>query len=98
VHAVVSHGGSTAIDALAFDLPLVLAPVWTDNFITAQKIESAGAGVRVRYGRVDAAGLRDAVRTVLADSTCRARAREIGASLRAAGGTAAAADFVAALV
>lgn len=97
VQAVVSHGGSTALDALAFDRPLVLAPVWTDNFVTARKIVDAGAGVRVRYGRVDAAGLRDAVRAVLGEPAYGARAAQIGATLRAAGGTAAAADCVAAL-
>ncbi|MFO1314005.1 MAG: glycosyltransferase [Burkholderiales bacterium] len=97
VHAVVSHGGSTALDALAFDRPLVLAPVWTDNFVTAQRIVDAGAGLRVRYGRIGPERLREAVRAVLTEPEYRAHAAEVGTSLRAAGGTVAAADLVAAL-
>ncbi len=97
VQAALTHGGSTALDALAFDLPQVVAPVWTDNFITARKLVAAGAAVRVRYGRASAPDLRDAVLAVLRDERYRAQARVAGASLRAAGGTAAAADHVVAL-
>jgi MGT family glycosyltransferase len=97
VQAVVTHGGSTALDALAHDLPQVVAPVWTDNFITARKLADAGAAVRVRFGRATARDLRDAVRAVRDEPRFRDAARTAGASLRAAGGTAAAAGFVARL-
>lgn len=97
VQAVLTHGGSTALDALAFDLPQVVAPVWTDNFITAGKLVASGAAVRVRYGRASAHDLHEAVQAVLHDERYRAQARVAGASLRDAGGTAAAADHVVAL-
>ena len=54
VDAVVSHGGSFAFEALAYGVPLVVAPFWTDQFATAGEIVAAGAGIRVRYGRVTA--------------------------------------------
>lgn len=97
VDASVTHGGSFAFEALAHGVPLVVAPVWTDNFITATNVVDAGAGVRVRYGRVGPEGLRDAVRAVLSRPEYKARAADVGAKLRAAGGTVAAADCVAAL-
>jgi MGT family glycosyltransferase len=94
MNAAISHGGSTANDTLAFGVPLVLAPIWTDNFVTAQKIVDAGAGIRVKYGRVGAEELRRAVHDVLERPAFRQAAQAIQASFVAAGGTRAAADQV----
>lgn len=97
VDACLSHGGTFAVESLAHGVPLVLAPVWTDQFATARAIVAAGAGVRVRYGRVGADELRQAVRAVLLDPRYRAAARSAQTGLLAAGGTSAAADHVVAL-
>lgn len=98
VDAVVTAGGSLAFEALAFGVPLVLAPVWTDQFATAGQIAAAGAGIRVRYARVTAEELRAAVRRALHEPALRKAAAAAQASLRAAGGTRAAADLCAAVV
>ncbi|MFE3055848.1 glycosyltransferase [Nocardia sp. NPDC059239] len=98
VDAVVCHGGhNTACEALAHGLPLVVAPIRDDQPIVAAQIERAGAGVRVRFGRVRAPELRDALRAVLDNPAYRAAARRIQASFDAAGGAAAAADHLAEL-
>jgi len=97
VDAVVSHGGGFAFEALAFGVPLVLAPVWSDQFATTQQVVAAGAGIRVRYGRVGVEEMRTAVRAVLDDPAYRRAAQLAASGLRGAGGTAAAADFVAAV-
>jgi UDP:flavonoid glycosyltransferase YjiC (YdhE family) len=52
----------------------------------------AGAGVTVRYGRVQADELRTALGTVLDDSSFREAAARVGASFSAAGGVSEAAD------
>lgn len=93
--AVISHGGhNTVCEALSFGLPLVLAPVRDDQPIVADQVVRAGAGVRVRFGRVRAPELRDAVDVALASPDLRAAAGRVGASLLAAGGAVAAAEAV----
>lgn len=58
---VVCHGGSgTVLGALAAGLPLVLTPMFSDQFPNAETIANAGAGVVT-----DHAGLRAAIEHVL---------------------------------
>ncbi|HVO88689.1 MAG TPA: nucleotide disphospho-sugar-binding domain-containing protein [Casimicrobiaceae bacterium] len=98
VDAVLTHGGAgTVHEALAFGVPMVVAPVMHDEFLNAGKLVSTGAGVRIKYGRPDAATLRSAVFEVLRNPTYRAVAQRFGQSYRRAGGTRIAADWVAQL-
>lgn len=91
--AVVCHAGhNTVCEALAYGLPLVVAPIRDDQPIVARQVVEAGAGVRVRFGRTRAEELRDALTAVLDDPGPRRAARRIQASFAAAGGAAAAAD------
>ncbi|MFG2875645.1 glycosyltransferase [Streptomyces sp. NPDC048337] len=91
--AVVCHGGhNTVCEALAYGLPLVVAPIRDDQPIVAQQVVRAGAGVRVRFGRTRAEELRDALTAVLDEPGPRRSARRIQASFAAAGGAAASAD------
>ncbi|MCX5193058.1 glycosyltransferase [Streptomyces sp. NBC_00249] len=91
--AVVCHAGhNTVCEALAYGLPLVLAPIRDDQPIVARQVVEAGAGVRVRFGRTRAEELRDALTAVLDEPGPRRAARRIQASFAAAGGAAAAAD------
>ncbi|MFF1338571.1 glycosyltransferase [Streptomyces sp. NPDC058290] len=91
--AVVCHGGhNTVCEALAYGLPLVVAPIRDDQPIVARQVVGAGAGVRVRFGRTRAEELRDALTAVLDDPGPRRAARRIQASFAAAGGAGAAAD------
>ncbi|WP_405758634.1 glycosyltransferase [Streptomyces sp. NBC_00073] len=91
--AVVSHGGhNTVCEALAYGLPLVVAPIRDDQPIVARQVVEAGAGVRVRFGRTRTEELCDALTAVLDDPGPRRAARRIQASFAAAGGAAAAAD------
>jgi len=93
VAAVVSHAGhNTVCEAFAHGVPLVVAPIRDDQPIIAQQVVDAGAGLRVRYGRVGPDELRRALTAVLDDRAFRAAARRVGASFDAAGGAAAAAD------
>ena len=95
--AAITHGGSTVNEALAFGLPLIVAPVTSDNFAMAQKVVEAGAGLRVKFRRIGPAELRRAVDEVLAIPGYRRAAVAIQASFTEAGGTIAAANHIEAL-
>ncbi len=91
--AVVTHAGhNTVCEALSHGVPLVVAPIRDDQPIVAQQVVDAGAGIRVRYGRVGADELRAVLMDVLDDRAYRAAARRVGTSFDAAGGAATAAD------
>ncbi|WP_338067418.1 glycosyltransferase, partial [Crossiella equi] len=84
-------------ESLAQGLPLVVAPIRDDQPIIANQVVEAGAGRRVRFGRVGPAELRESILDVLGFPGYRAAAERIRASFADAGGTAAAADRVEAL-
>ena len=62
VDAVVCHGGhNTVCEALARGLPLVIAPIKDDQPIVADQVVAAGAGLRIKFGRVQPPELAAAV-------------------------------------
>jgi MGT family glycosyltransferase len=92
VDAVVCHGGhNTTCEALAHGLPLVIAPIKDDQPIVADQVVAAGAGLRVKFGRVGPDELRTAVTRVLTEPAFRDAAQRVRASFTAAGGAASAA-------
>jgi MGT family glycosyltransferase len=93
--AVVSHGGhNTVCESLAHGIPLVVTPIRDDQPIVAQQVADAGAGLRLRFGRLRLAELRDAIRAVLDDASYREAACRVRDSFAAAGGAASAANHL----
>jgi MGT family glycosyltransferase len=93
VDLVVGHGGhNTVCEALAAGVPLVLAPLRDDQPFVADQVVRAGAGERVKFGRITAPALRQVVTSVLTEPGYRTAAARLRASFVAAGGAAAAAD------
>src|SRR5262249_40250635 len=75
---VVCHGGSgTTYGALAAGLPLVLVPVFADQFENVRRVAAAGAGVTVD----GAHAIADGVRTILAATSYADRARALADEL-----------------
>lgn len=98
VDAVVGHGGhNTVVEALSHGLPMVLAPIRDDQPIIADQVVRAGAGVRVKFGRVGVGDLTEALTRALGDPELRRGAQAVAADFAACGGPMAAADHVAAL-
>ncbi len=83
--AVVGHGGfGTTMTALAAGVPQVVVPLFSaDQFVHADHVAAAGAGVRVDGGPAGAPSLAAAVGQVLADPGYRRRARAVAAEIAA---------------
>lgn len=95
LHAVVSHAGhNTVCEALAHGLPLVVAPIRDDQPVIAQQVVTAGAGIRVHFGRVGTSELREAITALLDDPRYRNAAQLVQTSFSSAGGAATAADHL----
>jgi MGT family glycosyltransferase len=91
--AVICHAGhNTVCEALAHGIPLVVAPIRDDQPVVAQQVVDAGAGVRLKYGRVTSDQIAEALLRVLESSSYRKAAQRIQASFGAAGGPSVAAD------
>jgi MGT family glycosyltransferase len=95
VDAVVCHGGhNTTCEALAHGLPLVIAPIKDDQPIVADQVVAAGAGIRIKFGRVHAPELRDAVARALTEPALHTAAVRVRDSFTAAGGATTAATHL----
>jgi MGT family glycosyltransferase len=93
--AVICHAGhNTVCEALAFGLPLIVAPIRDDQPVIARQVIAAGAALPMRFGKISVALAREKVTRLLADASLRDRARRLGASLRSLGGARRAADIV----
>ncbi|MGX1913309.1 glycosyltransferase [Streptomyces phaeochromogenes] len=95
VDAVVCHAGhNTVCEALWHGVPLVVAPIRDDQPVVAGQVVDAGAGMRVRFGRVTAPKLGAAIDAVLHEPGYRTAAERIRTAFRAAGGAGAAATHL----
>ncbi|MEU5429611.1 glycosyltransferase [Streptomyces olivoreticuli] len=93
--AVVCHAGhNTVAESLLHGVPLVVAPIRDDQPVIAAQVTTAGAGIRIRFGRSDRHAIGAALDGVLTDPRYREAARRVRESFRAAGGAAAAATHL----
>ena len=95
VDLVISHGGNnTVTEALHFGKPLIVLPLFWDQYENAQRINELGFGLRLdTYGFTDS-DLTDAVDRLLADAELRTRLDRLGAAVRARDGLRVGADVI----
>lgn len=96
---VVCHGGhNTVCESLAHGLPLIVTPIKDDQPVIAAQVVAAGAGLRLSFGRLQAAELRDTATRVLTEPGFAAGAARVAESFAAAGGAPRAAEHLEALI
>ncbi|WNG79663.1 glycosyltransferase [Mycobacterium sp. ITM-2016-00316] len=95
VDAVISHGGNnTTTEALHFGKPLIVLPLFWDQYENAQRIDELKLGVRLDTYHFADAELTGALDRVLADQELRDRVSAIGAAVRERDGLSVAADVI----
>jgi MGT family glycosyltransferase len=95
VDLVITHGGNnTVTEALYFGKPMVVLPLFWDQYDNAQRIDECGLGVRLdTYGH-EPDELLGAIDRLLADRALADRLSTLSAGLQSAPGTARAADLI----
>lgn len=95
VDLVITHGGNnTTTEALHFGKPMVLLPLFWDQYDNAQRVHERGFGIRLDTYGFTPEQLQGAVRTLLEDAALRQRVAAVGADIRSRAGVSAAADVI----
>lgn len=95
VDLVVSHGGNnTVTETLHFGKPLIVLPLFWDQYENAQRIDELGFGIRLDTYHFTDDELTGAVERLLGDAALRARLAELGTAIRARDGLRVGADVI----
>jgi MGT family glycosyltransferase len=95
VDIVITHGGNnTVTECLHHGKPMVVLPLFWDQFDNAQRVHETGFGRRLPTYEVGRDELVGAIDTLLADSALAARLADLSARVRRSPGTATAADLI----
>jgi MGT family glycosyltransferase len=95
VDLVITHGGNnTTTEAMHAGVPMIVLPLFWDQYDNAQRVDETGYGVRLDTYRFTDEEMRDALDRLLGDDAVRQRCRAAGTRIRAAQGVSRAADLV----
>ncbi|GGL21255.1 glycosyl transferase family 1 [Sphaerisporangium melleum] len=95
VDLVITHGGNnTTTEALHFGKPMILLPLFWDQYDNAQRIDELGYGVRLSTYTFADEELVGALDRLLGDTALRARLAEAGEAIRRRDGLRKAADLI----
>ena len=87
VDLVITHGGNnTTTEAMHFGKPMILLPLFWDQYDNAQRVHELGFGVRLATYAFADGELVGAVDRLLADTVLRERMAAVGADIRARDG------------
>jgi MGT family glycosyltransferase len=95
VDLVITHGGNnTTTESLHFGKPMILLPLFWDQYDNAQRMDELGFGVRLdTYGFADSE-LTGAIERLLSDAALRERLAKAGSDIRSRDGLRRAADLI----
>ncbi len=92
---VLTHGGNnTVTESMHFGKPMLVLPLFWDQYDNAQRVEECGFGRRLATYEVSASDLRHAVADLLGDDALAERARAAGQRIRRADGLTRAAALI----
>ena len=92
---MITHGGNnTTGEALHHGKPMVVLPIFWDQYDNAQRIHETGFGVRLSTYECTAEQLTRAVDGLLADAALRSRLAAMARRLQSSSGTVVAADLI----
>ena len=92
---VITHGGNnTTTEAFHFGKPMVMLPLFWDQYDNAQRVDELGFGIRLATYDFEDDDLRGAVDRLVADDGLRTRTAREGERIRAQDGTTMAADLI----
>jgi MGT family glycosyltransferase len=95
VDAVITHGGNnTVTECIHFGKPMVVLPLFWDQYDNAQRVDELGLGVRLSTFEFDDAELGAAIDRLVADDALGKRLRAISRRLQGEPGTEKAADVI----
>jgi MGT family glycosyltransferase len=98
VDLVITHGGNnTTTEALHFGKPMVVLPLFWDQYDNAQRLHETGLGVRLDTYTCTAEELSAAINGLLSDEALRARLEALSRRTRARDGVTRAADLISSL-
>jgi UDP:flavonoid glycosyltransferase YjiC (YdhE family) len=95
VDLVITHGGNnTTTEAFHFGKPMVVLPLFWDQYDNAQRVDETGFGVRLPTYAFEPRELTGAIDRLLGDAALRVRMGRIGTEIRARDGVANAAAAI----
>jgi MGT family glycosyltransferase len=95
VDLVITHGGNnTTTECFYFGKPMVMLPLFWDQYDNAQRVDELGFGRRLATYECEPKELTGAIDRLLGDRSLRARLAAMAARLQASPGTASAADLI----
>jgi MGT family glycosyltransferase len=95
VDVVITHGGNnTVTESWSFGKPMIVLPLFWDQYDNAQRVHELGLGVRLSTYSFQDAELGDAIDRLAGDEALAERLRVMSERLRADPGTERAADLI----
>lgn len=95
VDLVITHGGNnTTTESLHFGKPMILLPLFWDQYDNAQRIHELGFGRRLATYAFTDEEMNDALTSLLGDAELRARMAAMGEAIRSRDGLRVGADVI----
>jgi UDP:flavonoid glycosyltransferase YjiC (YdhE family) len=95
VDLVITHGGNnTTTESFHFGKPMVVLPLFWDQYDNAQRVDETGFGIRLDTYRFADDELTGAIDRLLADGDLRSRMAANAATIQSRSGTTRAADLI----
>jgi MGT family glycosyltransferase len=95
IDLVITHGGNNSVtECFHFGKPMIVLPLFWDQYDNAQRVDELGFGVRLATYEHEPDELSGAIDRLLADDALRARLGGISSRLQTSPGTVKAADLI----